>query len=146
MYSILKTVAAAATPTAYPFTYARQDFANLFDEVEATGLPHIFLDSVKVSESYDNYDNLIEKTYTGSFMIVVSSDIDEGDYNTRYTNRIKPILDATVDEIRIALHVADWIKINGWDITEVINMFGYGFDGVLIDFNIVEDTQRTTAQ
>ena len=146
MYTILKAVAAAATPTAYPFTYARKDFANLYDEIEVAALPHIFLDTVQVSEAYDNYDNLIEKTYTGSFMIVVSSDVDEDDYNTRYTNRIKPILDATVDEIRIALHVQDWIKINSWVITEVINIFDYGFDGVLIDFNIVEDTQRTVAQ
>ena len=141
MYTILKAACEAQTPTPYRFTYARQDFANLYDEVEVN-IPHIFLDQVRISEGYDEYDRLITKTYSGSFMVVYSSDIDEGDYSTRYLANIKPILDTTVDIIRERLHVEDWIRINQWDMTEVINMFGYNFDGILIDYNYTEDVCR----
>lgn len=141
MYTILKAV---CTANSYPFTYARKDFQNLYDDVE-TADPHVFLDPVVVEEVYNDYDQLIERRYSGTFMVLVSSNHDVVDYDEKYQNNIKPLLDGAVQTIRHELNVEDWIDITQWRKTEVIDVFGYGFDGVIVTFQYTEDTNRGTA-
>lgn len=141
MYDILKQV---SEDQLLAFTYARKDFQNLYDEVE-DNVPHIFLDPVQTQEEYDEYFNVTGRTYSGSFVLVLSSNIEEGDYNTRYVKYIKPILEDKLRALRRGIisnqynSAVQCLHIKSWNTTEVINLFDYNMDGVLVNFTIQSD-------
>jgi hypothetical protein len=133
MYEIIKYICEMNN---WIFTYARQDFANLFDESEQKNVPHIFLDPVEIRDDFDEYGNIINTTYTGSFMILVSSDLDELDYDTRYQTYIKPLVNDTLKVIKEGMQCEGENTIKNWRIIEVINVFDYNFDGLVVTFNV----------
>lgn len=134
MYDILKQI---ATDNSYGFTYARKDFQNLHDVVETVN-PHIFLDPVQTDKAFGEYNQVERKTYTGSFMILLSSDIDE-DYDTRYQTYIKPLIDTALGTISTAISCDESLQLTNWRETEVINVFDYNMDGILVTYTVVQD-------
>lgn len=136
MYEFLKAIAASNN---WPFEYARTDFQNLFEEVEQENVSHIFLDPVEIRD-IDNDSGVTEKkAYSGSFLIVYSSDIDEEDYDTRYQKYIKPIVEGDLQTIKDSLRCAYEATFKLWRSTEVINVFDYNFDGILCTYEIILD-------
>lgn len=135
MYDILKTVSAAE---GWTFIYARRDHSNLFNEVE-TGAVHLFLDPVEITENIGDYDELVSSTYAGTFMLLISSDIDDSDYEQRYIDKIKPILDGAVETLRSALICNSSVKIVSWRKVEVINMLDYNMDGIIVTYSLTEN-------
>lgn len=134
MYEILKEIALA---NGWAFTYARKDFANLYDEIEVSDKPYIFLDPVVIEDAENDSDVLEATIHSGSFMLVMSSDLDDADYNDRYEDYIKPLLEGAARDLK------DWIRcgsrnidFNLWKKTEVINAFDYNFDGLIVSYNI----------
>jgi hypothetical protein len=135
MYDLLKAIAVA---NSYSFIYGRADYQNLHDELE-TGLEYIFLDPVVIDEQFDEFNRVEASTYSGSFMILVSSDIDKGDYDARYIDEIKPIIDGALVIIKEALKCGGSVDFNSWRQVEVINLFDYNLDGVTVTYNITEN-------
>lgn len=133
MYEIIKYIAEYNN---WVFKYARRDFANLFDESEQKNVPHLFLDPIQITETFDEYNNKIKTNFNGSMMVLVSSDIDEEDYDFRYQTYIKPIINTTLETLKDGIKCDGENSINSWRITEVINAFDYNFDGVIITYNI----------
>ncbi len=134
MYEILKAI---ANLNEWAFMYARKDFQNLFNESEKKGIPYIFLDPVQ-KEKIKNDSGVTESIkYSGSFMLVLSSDIDEEDYDYRYQNFIKPITGAAIDTIDEVLICDYKAGIESWKEIEVINALDYNFDGVIVDYSII---------
>ncbi|WP_339875198.1 hypothetical protein [Olleya marilimosa] len=133
MYDLIKYIAQYNN---WLFQYARKDFHNLFDEAEQKGVPHLFLDPVQITEEFDEYNNVTKTTYSGSLMILVSSSIDEEDYDYRYQTYIKPIVNDTVSTLKAAIKCDGDNLITSWRITEVINAFDYNLDGVVITYSI----------
>lgn len=136
MYELLKTI--SATKEWY-FEYGRRDFTNLYNEIEDDQI-HIFLDPVKIDSNFDDFNSLESNTYSGTFMLVVSSEFDQ-DYTTKYTENIKPLLDSTNKELLDTISCHPDITISQWSVLEVVNILDYGFDGLLITYNIEEDVQ-----
>lgn len=133
MYDILKTI---CTAKSFPFVYARRDFQNLYDEAEQKNVPHVFLDPV-ITEDVVNDMNVVEgKIYSGDFMVLMSSDIDEEDYDARYQKYIKPIIETHVKNIKETIRCGQEVTFNLWRKVEVINAFDYNFDGLIISYNI----------
>ena len=135
MYDILKTI---ATTNSYPFCYARKDYANLFDEVELPNIAHIFLDPIVIDSTFDDQNSEESKTYSGSFMILASSDIDEQDYDTRYQTYMKPLLNGASEIIKTAIQCEGSVNITLWRETEIINIFDYNLDGIVVTYVITE--------
>lgn len=135
MYNLLKSI---STTNGWTFTYAKKDFANLFDEVEVSGGTYVFLDPVKTNSNFDEYNQEISKTYTGTFMVLASSDLDEIDYDTRYQKYIRPITSGATATIKNAIQCDGNKTIKNWGETEVINVFDYNMDGLLITYTINE--------
>lgn len=136
MYEILK---ALATAESWVFTYGRTDFQNLFEASEQKNVSHLFLDPVKIRD-IDNDSGVTEqKVYSGSFMILLSSVIDEKDYDTRYQNYIKPIVSGDLVTIKEELVCNQEAKVDVWETTEVINIFDYNFDGIIVTYQITID-------
>ncbi len=135
MYDILKDIAEANN---WVFNYGRRDFDNLFNEEEQTDTAYIFLDPVKITD-VDNEAGVTEgKRYSGSFLFVRSSSLDEESYEYRYENYIKKILDENVLTIKNTLICNDDVIVESWAITEVINIFDYNFDGIIVDYQVLE--------
>lgn len=134
MYDILKEI---ATANGWAFTYARNDFANLYDEIEVSDKPYIFLDPVTI-EDENNDMNVLEATiHSGYFMLVMSSEIDDADYNDRYEDYIKPLIEGFAITLKDGIVCGSRnINFNLWKKTEVINAFDYNFDGLIITYNI----------
>ena len=140
MYDILKAIAAvevAGVPQ-FNFTYARRDFANLYDELEVDK-PHIFLDPVQIDYNFSGVNQVESSTQQGTFMILVNSSIDEQSYDYRYQNYIKPLLAGAMETIQAALVCTYPVTISSWRTTEVINMLDYNMDGLIVTFNITID-------
>ncbi|KQC33398.1 hypothetical protein AAU57_08785 [Nonlabens sp. YIK11] len=133
MYELLKQI---CNDNNWVFQYARKDYANLFDEVEQIGVPHLFVDPIRKQKVYGDMGELEETKYSGSFMLLLSSDIDDEDYDTKYQNNIKPIATSAVETIENSIRCTGDYSISVWDEIEVINVFDYSFDGLLITYQI----------
>lgn len=133
MYEILKAICVAEN---WPFTYARKDFQNLFDEAEKVGIPHIFLDPVVIEDVENDMNVTEEKVYSGNFMILASSDLDK-DYEDRFQEYIKPLIDTAIVKVKESIRCGgEEVTFNLWRSVEVVNVFDYNFDGLIVSYNI----------
>lgn len=119
--------------------YARRDFQNLFDEEPEEQKVYLFLDPIKRGKTFGDYNQVTSKTYTGSFMLVMSSNLDEIDYQTRFDKYIKPIINKAESIILEYIRCNTDIVINSYDSTEVINTLDYNTDGIVVSFSASED-------
>lgn len=136
MYEILKALAAAS---GWVFEYGRRDFQNLHDAAEQKEVSHLFLDPVQISKNRSDSGQVESITYSGNFMLLYSSDIDEESYEYRYENYIKPILEGQIGVIENDLVCVQEATIEQWQIVEVINMFDYNLDGVIVTYRTTID-------
>ena len=130
MYNKLKLI---ATEQGYIFFYGRRDFQNLLNELEGEQT-YLFLDPVQTSTDFDDYGNAEGQTFTGSFMLLKSSKLDEG-YEERYLTDIKPLIDSQLKLVEESFACSDYI-IESWTTTEIINLFDYNFDGVVVKYSV----------
>lgn len=136
MYEILKALAAANN---WGFEYGRHDFQNLHEAAEQKNVSHIFLDPVKIRD-IDNDSGVTEKkVFSGSFMILYSSDIDEKSYDDRYQDYIKPIVTGDLLTIKDNIRCNNEVVFDLWETVEVINIFDYNFDGVICTYQLTID-------
>lgn len=135
MYNLLKTI---CTDNEWVFEYARKDFHNLYEGELQVGdtTPVVFLDPVQITENFDEYSKVESTTYDGQFMVLLSSDIDEEDYDYRYQTYIKPIITSTLDTIKSAIVCDGVYTIQSWRSIEIINAFDFNADGVIITYSI----------
>lgn len=134
MYELLKLISENKD---WVFQYGRRDFANLYDEMP-NGKIHIFLDPVRLENNFDDFDALDNIEYTGTFMLVVSSEFNQ-DYITKYVDNIKPLIDGAGKELLDTIACDPDYSISQWSALEVINILDYGFDGLLITYNVSKD-------
>lgn len=133
MYDILKEF---SLNNNIPFDYGRHDFLNLFNEIEQKNIPYIFLEPVTTSEKRNDTNIVIEREYSGNFMILFSSDIDEESYTSRYEKYIKEALGSILINLEIELSCKYYAKFLTWKKTEIINIFDYNMDGIIVNYNI----------
>lgn len=136
MYEILKAIAAAQ---GWGFDYGRKDFHNLYEAAEQKGVSHIFLDPVKIKD-IDNDEGVTEKKqYSGSFMVVFSSDVDEKSYEDRYEDYIKPNIKSHLKTVKDEIRCGYEVVFDSWETVEVINALDYNFDGVICTYKVTID-------
>lgn len=137
MYNLIKDL---CNTNNWVFYYARKDFSNLYDGDEQIGdeTPIVFLDPIQITESFGEMNDLESTNYAGSLMIILSSDIDEEDYDTRYQTYIKPVIESTVAKIKESIQCDGELSIETWRLTEVINALDFNGDGIIINYSINE--------
>jgi hypothetical protein len=116
----------------FAFEYSRSDYQNLYDEM-TTDIIHLFVDPIIIDSTFSDSGHET-KTYSGKFMLLVSSDIDE-DYKQKYLDNIKPIIDSAIQVVKDDLRCADY-DISKFQTLEVINLFDFNLDGVLVNYNV----------
>lgn len=131
MYELLKTI---AQDNDWIFDYGRKDYLNLNDDMETDKI-YLFAEPIEISSKFSDSGNE-QKTYSGKLMILVSSDLDET-YLQKYENHIQPLIQNAGDILKNAM-VCDEYEILNFKSMEVINLFDYNVDGVLITYSVNE--------
>lgn len=118
------------------FVYARRDYQNLVDATQfisdvmhdaGNGEIVLFMDPVtRKSEE-------IGIRYTGNFMVLISSDLDES-YEKRTEINIDPLIQKVMIEMKQKLRCD--FDVDSWQSIEVINMFDFNSDGLSVSFNL----------
>jgi len=129
MYEFLNNIALLND---WVFEYSRSDYQNLFDEMDNNKI-HLFIDPIIIDSAFSDSGNET-KTYSGKFMLLLSSDVDE-DYSTKYSTYIKPLIDNGTQIIKDDLMCTEF-QINKFQTVEVINLFDKNLDGILINYSI----------
>lgn len=129
MYEFLKEI---AENNDFVFEYSRSDYQNLYNGMEISKI-HLFVDPITIDSQFSDTGHET-KTYTGKFMLLVSSDVDE-DYKTKYNDHIKPLITDSTQIIKDSILCSDH-EINKFQTVEVINLFDVNLDGVLVNYSI----------
>lgn len=132
MYITLKRI---AQENQWVFNYSRRDFQNLLDVDEDKDKIFLFLDPIKTSTEFDDYGAAVATTNSGSFMLLKSSELDAG-YEERYVDDIKPLIETQLKLIEQDLKCSS-IAIQSWNTTEIINLFDYGYDGIVVNYSVL---------
>lgn len=129
MYEFLNNIALLND---WVFEYSRADYQNLYDGM-ANDKIHLFVDPIVIDSSFSDSGNET-KTYSGKFMLLLSSNVDE-DYATRYTTYIKPLIDNGTQLIKDNFSCGEF-QINKFQTVEVINLFDNNLDGILVNYSV----------
>ncbi|TRX34958.1 hypothetical protein FNW52_12515 [Flavobacterium sp. ZT3R18] len=97
------------------------------------GKVHLFVDPITIDSSFSD-SGYETKTYTGKYMLLVSSDIDEG-YKDKFDNNIRPLITNSNQFVKDSILCSDY-QINKFQTMEVINLFDFNLDGVLVTYSI----------
>lgn len=127
MYEFLKEI---AVDNDWVFEYSRTDYQNLTNDIENDKI-YFFVDPIIIDSKFSD-SGTESKTYSGRIMILVSSDVDE-DYNYKYENHIKPLIENTSGIIKNNFSCSDF-ELMKFQTTEVINLFDSNLDGILINY------------
>lgn len=120
------------------FVYARRDYQNLFDEEPIKDKITMFLDPINTIDSFGEYGQITSTSCNVNFMLLMSSSLDEIDYNYRFETYIKPILNTAKEHIITYLRCNTKIELKSLKSTEIINAFDYNMDGVVFTLNAIE--------
>lgn len=138
MKDVLKAIAVA---NSWGFTYARSDFHNLYDAVPDGGVL-MFLDPLTSSEILGARGNTEAIRWSGSFLLSMSSNIDELDYEERYTKYIGPVTAGAYKAFKAALKCERNYLVISLGTTEVINSQDFNVDGLAVSFIIEEQVNE----
>lgn len=130
MYDFFKDTAES---NGWVFEYGRSDYQNLYNQEISGGTIHLFVDPIVIDSTFSDAGNE-SQTYTGKFMMLLSSDVDES-YNDKYNDYIKPIMTNAIQTFKDEL-VCGEMTINKFQMMEVINLFNFNLDGVLVTYSI----------
>ncbi|MEW5675553.1 hypothetical protein ABGT15_04510 [Flavobacterium enshiense] len=130
MYDYFKNVAESNN---WVFKYGRSDYLNLSNEIEEPNKIHFFIDPIITDSNFSDVGTET-KSYSGKFMMLLSSDVDES-YDDKYNDYIKPLINGALQTLKNDLVCADF-DINKFQVLEVINLFDYNLDGVLVNYSL----------
>lgn len=133
MYDLFKNIAEL---NGWVFEYGRSDYQNLYNENLSGGTVYLFVDPIVTDSTFSDVGNET-KSFSGKFMMLMSSDIDE-QYKDKYNDYIKPIMTNAIQTFKDEF-VCSEMEIKKFQALEVINLFDYNLDGVLVNYSIVNN-------
>lgn len=128
MHDFLKNL---AEENDWSFEYARQDYLNLYDDVEA-GKIYLMVEPITTDSAFSDLGNETV-TFSGKLWIVMSSDVDE-EYKDKYEQYIEPIFSNIRKTITNTFACSDY-ELKLFRTTEVINFLDENLDGLLVNYS-----------
>lgn len=132
MYDFFKNTAEL---NSWVYEYARNDYQNLYNENITGGTVHLFVDPVTTDSTFSD-TGFEQKSYSGKFLMLLSSDVDE-EYEDKYNDYIKPLINGALQTLKDTIICAEF-DVNKFQVLEVINLFDYNLDGVLVNYNLTQ--------
>ena len=129
MYDFFKYI---ADTNGWGFEYGRADYQNLEREIEANKV-YLFADPIIIDSKFSDLGSET-LSYSGQFMLLLSSDVDEA-YEDKYNDYIKPLLTDGLQILKDDMACSDY-QITTFRVIEVINLFDQNFDGVLVSYSV----------
>ena len=121
------------------FTYGNKENQNLMQSDMEDGLIYFLLDPVTRNVLTSPYGGRGATEFTGSFMLVVKSDLDNTYNGTstkvgKYEKNINPLL--TKLELIKDIIECDNYTIENWSVVDVINALDVNLDGIIVTYKI----------
>ena len=123
------------------FSYGNKANQNLIQGDLTPEKIYLILDPVKRKRAFSEFGGTGDTTFTGSFLLLRASTIDQMYYEGqgteagKYKENIKPLLETEVVRLEDILNCAEY-KINDWSIVDVVDVFDFNADGIVVTYNI----------
>ena len=165
MSDIVQVFESYASSYGWRFSYGNKYNQNLLQSDLVEGRIYMILDPVTRVRSHSEFGGRGEQAFTGSFLLVVKSTIDQvyhgqtiqdAFYNRvtsiggtvyesdcadikvvlgKYTENIKPLLEVDILKLEDDLDCSDY-EITNWSIIDVVNVMDINVDGILVTFGL----------
>ena len=129
------------TSLGWGFSYGNKSNNNLLQDLVA-GKVYLILDPVRESEGISQFGGDGVSTFTGSFMLVVLSDLDNV-YHTqldvpreqgKYVKNILPLKE-NLKVLKGLIDCSEMVRSN-WSIVDAIDVLDENMDGVIVTYTI----------
>lgn len=146
---------ATAITLGWEFDYGREDFHNWAHKLPAFAEDQIymFVDPITDEAVYEqsSLGGYTANRYSGRLMILRNSDLDE-EYDDdaggdgKYQLYIEPLKTAVKTGVfNFEIRCTYGLVIERWEVIEVINMFSENFDGILLNYQVLDYEINRTA-
>lgn len=143
MIDLPDTFRTHAVSLGWVFSYGNKANQNLLRSDSVVGRIYLLMDPVLESEAPSEFggDGLL--TYSGSFMLMVKSNLDNtyGEQkgnaaaDAKYDKNIKPIKQTELPKLKKLIDCSDLTR-NVWSVLEGINEFDANLDGVIVTYSL----------
>jgi len=133
-----------ATTLGWGFSYGNAANRNLFRSDSIVDKIYLLLDPVTRSHVGSSTGGIGETTFSGSFMVVVKSNLDNNYHNQKgqdktqgkYEKNILPLL-TSLGSLKSLIDCSDYeILPGGWVVIDAINALDANMDGVIITYGV----------
>ena len=130
MEEILRQIAIA---NGWGYLYGTQAYQNLIDSDDTN--VQMIVDPITIESNFNDSGAVESSLESGTFYLVLSSELDEGDYETRYEKYIEP-LRSSLKIVTDVLQCNDNVTQKAWKTVEVINMLDNNYDGIMVTYSV----------
>lgn len=130
-----------STDLGWTFSYGNKANQNLIQGDLVADKVYFLLDPVKRRRAFSEYGGTGDTAFSGSFLLLRASTIDQqyyegqGTEKGKYKENIKPLLQTEIVKLEDVLNCEDY-KINEWSIIDVVDVFDFNADGIIVTYNI----------
>lgn len=145
MSDIVEVFETYADSYGWQFSYGNKYNQNLLQSDLVGGRVYMILDPVTRVRAHSQYGGTGDSTFTGSFLLVVKSTIDQVYHNQqndfvppvegKYNQNIKPLLTTEIIKLENELDCSAY-EITNWSIIDVVNALDINVDGILVTFGV----------
>ena len=127
----------------WKFSYGNTANRNLLRSDKVVGEIYFLLDPITRGRGFSEFGGTGIQTFTGSFMLVVKSNLDNVYDNQKgvdatdgkYQKNIKPLLDVELLKLEDSINCSDY-QITGWSIVDAVNALDANMDGIIVTYTL----------
>lgn len=132
-----------STTLGWKFSYGNSANKNLLASDRVSGEIYMLLDPIVRLRTFSDNGGEGITTFTGSFMLVVKSNLDQvydnqkgqDVTNGKYQQNIKPLLETELVRLEDEINCSDY-QITNWSIIDVVNALDVNTDGIIVTYGI----------
>lgn len=161
MHDIVEVFEKYCNELGWRLSYGNQANQNLLQS-DLTNDIYMLLDPVKRIKAFSEFGGSGYKSFEGSFLLVVKSNLDQTYYNQteeekyknrvdsiegsvyeyfegfaegKYNSNIKPLLEIELPKLEEIINCSDY-QIMNWSVLDVTDIFDANLDGIIVNFNL----------
>ena len=142
--SVIQLIKDICTTNEWEFSYGSGEWLNLKDSKSEFRKPfedrriHALLYTVSSNISFNDFGGESGTSYNCILLLGVSSDFNSRDYNKKYEENIKPLLESKLSILKDGLNSCDYKLSGSMSVKEFSNLMDNNLDGLNLEFTIEE--------
>ncbi len=125
------------------FSYGNAANRNLLSSDLEPDKLYFLMDTIVRDKTFGEFGGTGDVTFTGNFMLVVKSDLDNVYDNQKgvaftdgkYEKNIRPIIETSLVSFEDYVNCSDY-EITAWSFIDAVNMLDANLDGVIVTFTV----------